>query len=216
MMTLERYRTKREVAADLLREAILRGELAPGSRLVLEELSHRYAVSMTPIREAFAILEGEGLVTQLPHRGAIVTTPDRDELLELYAIRSAIEALAAHHGAARLSDANLAEMAALLAQLETFTGGWDAFLEIDKQFHRVIYRAAGSQRWLDTIETLWQRSRRYMLASASASGAIESLHADHRAILAACRAHDGVAAGAAVRAHIERAQSRLLEQWEAT
>ena len=141
---------------------------------------------------------------------------DRDELLELYAIRSAIEALAAHHGAARLSDANLAEMAALLAQLEAFTGGWDAFLEIDKQFHRVIYRAAGSQRWLDTIETLWQRSRRYMLASASASGAIESLHADHRAILAACRAHDGVAAGAAVRAHLERAQSRLLEQWEAT
>ena len=81
-MTLERFRTKREVAADLLREAILRGELAPGSRLVLEELSHRYAVSMTPIREAFAILEGEGLVTQLPHRGAIVTTPDRDEPLE--------------------------------------------------------------------------------------------------------------------------------------
>lgn len=212
-MTLASYRTKRDVAADLLREAILRGELAPGTRLVLEDLSRRYAVSMTPIREAFSILEGEGLVAQLPHRGAIVTTPDRDELLELYAIRGAIEELASRHGAPRLGDAELGEMAGLLAQLEGFAGPWEAFLEVDKQFHRVLYHAAGSPRWLETIETLWQRSRRYMVASASASGAVESLHADHRAILAACRAHDGDAAGAAVRAHLARSAARLLEQW---
>jgi DNA-binding GntR family transcriptional regulator len=207
------YRTKRDVAVDLLREAIIRGELAPGTRLVLEDLSQRYDISMTPIREAFSILESEGLIAQTPHRGAVVTALDRDELLELYAIRGAIEELATLHGVPRLSDHDIEEMARLFEQMSGFQGLWDAFLDIDKQFHRVIYGAAGSQRWLETIETLWQRSRRYMLASAAASGAVESLHADHRAILEACRARDAVQAARAVRGHLKRSEERLLGEW---
>jgi DNA-binding GntR family transcriptional regulator len=207
------YRTKRDVAADLLREAIVRGDLAPGTRLVLEELSQRYDISMTPIREAFSILESEGLIAQTPHRGAVVTALDREELLELYAIRGAIEELAAVHGVPRLTDDDIAELARLFERMIAFQGPWDAFLDIDMQFHRVIYRAAGSHRWLETIETLWQRSRRYMLASAAASGAVESLHADHRAILEACRARDAAQAAHAVRAHLKRSEDRLLDEW---
>jgi len=207
------YRTKRDVAADLLRDTIVRGELLPGTRLVLEELSQRFAISMTPIREAFSILESEGLIVQTPHRGAVVAPLDREELLELYAIRGAIEELATLHGVPRLADADIGELERLLDQLVAFQGARDAFLDIDKQFHRVIYRAAGSQRWLDTIETLWQRSRRYMLASTAATGAVESLHADHRSILDACRARDAAQAAAAVRAHLGRSEARLLEQW---
>ena len=74
------YRTKRDVAVELLREAIVGGELAPGTRLVLEELSQRYSVSMTPIREALSILESEGLIVQHPHRGATVAALDREAL----------------------------------------------------------------------------------------------------------------------------------------
>ena len=207
------YRTKRDVAVDLLREAIVSGALAPGTRLVLEELSQRYNVSMTPIREALSILESEGLIVQHPHRGAVVTRLDREELLELYAIRAAVEALAAYHGVPRLSESDLAELARLLGQLEGFAGEWDAFLAIDMQFHRVIYRAASSQRWMDTIEALWQRSRRYMLTSASAAGAAATLHADHQLILAACRARDAEAAAAALRAHLKQSETRLLDQW---
>ena len=207
------YRTKRDVAVDLIREAIVRGELPPGTRLVLEELSQRYDISMTPIREAFSILESEGLIAQPPHRGAVVTALDREELLELYAIRGAIEGLATLHGVPRLADDDLANLSQLFEQLAQFAGDWDAFLDIDKQFHRVIYRAAGSQRWLETIETLWQRSRRYMLASTAASGAAAALHAEHTAILEACRARDAAQAAAAVRAHLKRSEERLLEQW---
>lgn len=207
------YRTKRDVAADLLREAIVSGELAPGTRLVLEELSQRYNVSMTPIREALSTLESEGLIAQHPHRGAVVSALDREELLELYAIRAAVESLAAYHGVPRLTDADLTELVRLVGILEAFAGGWDAFLEVDMQFHRVIYRAADSRRWTETIEALWQRSRRYMLTSASAAGAIATLHADHRAILAACQARDAAAAAAALGAHLKQSEARLLEQW---
>src|SRR5690349_14556597 len=212
-MTLPSYRTKREVAADLLREAIVRGELAPGTRLVLEELSQRYNVSMTPIREAFSLLESEGLIAQSPHKGAVVTGLDREELLELYAIRGAVEELATLHGVPRLSEAEIAEMGRLLATLERFEGSRDDFLNIDKQFHRVVYRAAGSRRWLETIETLWRRSRRYMLASTAASGAVASLHTDHRAILQACRERDAARAASAICMHLKRSEERLLGEW---
>jgi DNA-binding GntR family transcriptional regulator len=212
-MTQAIYRTKREVAADLLREAIICGELAPGTRLMLDELSQRYNVSMTPIREAFSLLESEGLIAQSPHKGAVVTGLDREELLELYAIRAAMEELATLHGVPQLTDDNLAEMARLAQTLEQFKGSQDGFLDIDKQFHRVVYRAAGSRRWMETIELLWQRSRRYMLASTSASGAIASLHADHRAILIACRARDAARAAEAIRMHLKRSEERLLGEW---
>jgi DNA-binding GntR family transcriptional regulator len=211
-MNMSTYRTKRDVAVDLLREAIVRGELPPGARLMLEELSQRYDISMTPIREAFSVLESEGLIALAPHRGAVVTAPDRDELLELYAIRGAIEELATRHGVPRLSDADLADLRQLFDRLDAFEGDWEAFLDVDKQFHRVIYRAAGSSRWLETIETLWQRSRRYMLASTAANGAA-ALQAEHAAILAACQSRDAERAAAAIRAHLKQSETRLLQRW---
>jgi DNA-binding GntR family transcriptional regulator len=212
-MSLVGYRTKRDVAADLLREAILSGTFPPGTRLILEDLSTRYNVSLTPIREAISLLEREGFVQQVQHRGAVVATLDREELLELYAIRSAVEELATLHGVPRLTEHNLTTMAQLLDSLEAFAGPWEAFLEIDKQFHRILYAAAGSQRWLDTIETLWRRSQRYMLASASASGAVGTLHSDHRAIYQACCTKDALAAAAAIRAHLKQSEARLLTNW---
>lgn len=212
-MSLTGYRTKRDVAADLLRDAIIVGQLAPGTRLILEELSERYHVSMTPIREALSLLEREGLIIQSPHKGAVVATLDREELLELYAIRSAIEELATLHGVPRLTERDLATMGQLLKALEAFEGSRDGFLDIDMQFHRVLYGAAGSQRWLDTIEALWRRSRRYMLSSTSASGAVAALHNDHRAIYRACCAKDALAAAAAIRAHLKRSEQRLLNDW---
>jgi DNA-binding GntR family transcriptional regulator len=212
-MSLSTFRTKREVAAELLREEIIGGALLPGTRLMLEELSKRYQLSMTPIREAFSLLESEGLISQSPHKGATVAPLDREELLELYAIRGAVEALATFYGVPRLTDEDLAKMEQLLIALEAFKGSWDGFLNIDIQFHRIMYQAAGSPRWMETIETLWRRSRRYMLVSASASGMIETLHSDHRMIFLASQDHDAELATNVIRAHLKRAEARLLEQW---
>jgi DNA-binding GntR family transcriptional regulator len=212
-MSMTGYRTKRDLAADLLRDAIVIGQFPPGTRLILEELSEQYHVSMTPIREALSLLEREGLVIQSPHKGAIVAELDREELLELYAIRSAMEALATLHAVPRLTKDDLTTMGQLLDTLEAFQGSWDAFLDIDMRFHRILYGAAGSQRWLDTIEALWRRSRRYMLSSASASGAVAALHSDHRAIYRACCAKDAPAAAAAILTHLKQSEERLLRDW---
>ena len=207
------YRTKREIATTLLREAIIRGELAPGTHLVLEELGQKYHLSLTPIREAIPILEGEGFVVQLPHKGAVVAPMDRDEIKELYAVRCAMEGLATSEGVLRLTDQDLADMEMLLATLEASKGGWEDFLEVDRSFHLVLYRAAGSRRWIETIQTLWQRCKRYMLVALSSDQLIDFIHSDHRQLLLACQQRDVPQADATIRRHLKRTEAHLLQRW---
>jgi len=207
------YRTKGEIAAHLLREAIIRGDLRPGARLILDDLSRQFDVSLTPIRESLPLLEAEGFTVQSPHKGALVAPMDREDILELYAIRGAMEALATREGVPRLTGDHLAAMAVMLEQLESFSGDWESFLDLDKQFHLTIYRAAGSNRWVGTINTLWLRSTRYMLASTVMRGAVGAIHTDHRALLGACRQHDADRAEALVLKHLAHSRVRLLTDW---
>jgi DNA-binding GntR family transcriptional regulator len=207
------YRTKREIATMLLRDAIIRGELAPGARLLLEELGQKYSLSLTPIREAIPILESEGFVVQLPHKGAVVAQMDREEIQELYAIRGAMEELATSEGVPRLTDKDLADMERRLAALEAFQGSWEDFLDIDRSFHLVLYQAAGSQRWVETIQTLWQRCKRYMLIAMSSETLADYIHEDHRQILQYCLERDTTQAEATIRTHLKRTEEHLLLHW---
>lgn len=215
-MVLLAYRTKREIAATLLRDAIIRGELAPGTRLLLEDLSQKFDLSMTPIREAIPILEGEGFVVQLPHKGTIVAQMDREEIRELFAIRSAVEGLATSEGVPKLTSQDLTDMETLLATLEAFQGTMEGFLEIDSSFHLVLYRAAGSWRWIETIQALWRRSKRYMLIALSSDELAHFVHADHRQLLNLCREREASQTEATIRAHLKRSEEYLLLHWSLT
>src|SRR5215470_13948095 len=210
------YRTKREIATTLLRESIIRGELAPGTHLVLEELGQKYNLSLTPIREAIPILEGEGFVVQLPHKGAVVAQMDREEIRELYAIRGAMEGLATSEGVRRLTGKDLTDMEALLATLEAFQGTMEDFLEVDRGFHLVLYQAAGSRRWVETIQALWRRSKRYMLIAMSSDELAHFVQADHRQLLNFCKERDVSQAEATIRAHLKRSEEYLLLHWSLT
>lgn len=196
-----------------MRDAIVSGALLPGTRLVLEELAQQFALSMTPIREALPILEAEGYITQVPHRGAVVAQMDRDEIMELYAIRSAMEAMVARHAVPILSERDLHTMDILAQRMDAIDGSWEAFLSLDKEFHLVLYRAAGSNRWIYTIETLWRRCSRYMLASTAMSGALDRIHADHRGLITACRERDVELAAQRTVEHLRHSEERLLQEW---
>jgi DNA-binding GntR family transcriptional regulator len=207
------YRTKRAVALDLIREAIIAGEIPAGGRLILDDLAQRFNLSMTPIREALRVLEAEGFISQTPHKGAIVTPMDREEILELYATRSGMEAMVTRQAVPKLTAGDLVEMESLIRRMEDAQGDWDLFLSRDKDFHLVLYRAAGSQRWLETIETLWRRCTRYMVASTAMSGAVSAIHTDHWALMSACRDGDVERAATTTVAHLLHSQDRLLRDW---
>ena len=207
------YRTKRAVALDLIRDAIVSGQKPAGSRLILEDLAQQFSLSMTPIREALRVLEAEGFISQSPHKGAIVTPMDQEEIRELYATRGGMEAMVTRQAVPKLTAADLAAMEDLIHRMEDVQGDWDLFLSRDKEFHLVLYQAAGSQRWLETIETLWRRCTRYMVASTAMSGAVSAIHADHWALMAACRDGDVERAAATTVAHLMHSRDRLLHEW---
>src|SRR5262245_24057043 len=93
------YRTKQEIVVTRLRDAILEERLVPGQWLRLRDLAQMLGTSTMPIREALQVLASEGLVTQLPHRGAQVAPLNAEEVEELYMARLGLEGLAARLGA---------------------------------------------------------------------------------------------------------------------
>ena len=141
---------------------------------------------------------------------------DREEIRELYAIRGAMEGLATSEGVPKLTGKDLAHMEALLATLEAFQGTMEDYLEVDRDFHLVLYQAAGSQRWVETIQTLWQRSKRYMLFAMSSDELAHVVQADHQQLLHFCKERDVSQAEATIRAHLKRSEEYLLLHWSLT
>ena len=110
-----RHRTMAEAALERLREAIIMGELTPGTPLRLEDLAGQLGMSISPIREAVRQLEALGLAEHLPHHGAKVMELDVEELRELFSIRLAIETMAVRRAAERFDPADEATARAHLA-----------------------------------------------------------------------------------------------------
>src|ERR671919_3227658 len=107
---LLRRRTTADAVAQMLRNEIQSGQLPPGTRLRQNDVAHRFGVSTTPVREALALLQADGLVRIDPHRGAIVFHPTIADLRESYEIRKTLEALAVEKATPQLTDDLVAEL----------------------------------------------------------------------------------------------------------
>ena len=208
-------RTVAGLVAERLRAEIVAGERAPGSRLPQVEIARRLGVSTTPVREALAMLEREGLVRLHPQRGAVVFVPTVADLREHYEIRAALEALAA----SRTAEVFEPEWAAPLERLldEMRTGPPAArYLALNQRFHTTLYEHCGRRKLVDMIATLRDASSAYLhIYRAAADFPVKRLDAEHRAMLAACVARDPAAAAAATREHLERTVEHVAGRLEA-
>ena len=217
--------TKADDIALLLEEAIVSGDLEPGTVLRQEQLSERFAVSRTPIREALRRLAALGLVSFVPNRGVRVRTLSRDELREAFLVRAELESLATELATPRMTDADLAALDAaeqrfseLTAQLRRQRTDLDdralvaEWVRANHGFHDVIYAAAGAP----LVERLAKDARRTFLSQGiwAAGSELDELYelndAQHRAIQAAILARNPQGARALAREHV-LASGRLLE-----
>ena len=207
-----------EQIAAALREEIVTGQLAAGTRLRQNEIAQRFGVSTTPVREAFGLLQSDGLVQIDPHRGVTVFLPTSQDLIEHYEIRMALEMLAAEKAAAHFQAQDAPPLIALLDEMLATT---DAvrYVELNQQFHLRLYRLGGRSRLVTMIEELRNASLAYnhLYAAADVPRDAKRLDAEHREILAACQVNAPVRAAAAVRHHIQQTivhVTKLLEQGE--
>jgi DNA-binding GntR family transcriptional regulator len=194
-----------EQIANALRQEIVTGQLPAGTRLRQVEIAQRFGVSTTPVREAFGLLQSDGLVQIDTHRGVTVFLPTIQDLVEHYEIRMALEMLAAEKAAECFQPQDAPALVAILDEMLA-TSDAAFYVERNHQFHLRLYHLAGRSRLLTMIEELRNASLAYnhLYAAADVPKDAERLDAEHREILAACQANDPVRAANAVRQHIHQ------------
>jgi DNA-binding GntR family transcriptional regulator len=199
-----RPRTLAERALSDLQEAILSGELPPGTPLRLEKLARSLDMSPMPVREAVRQLESLGLAEHVPHRGARVSRLTADDLRDTYEARLALETLAVRHAAELFSEDHARNARRRIDEhvVAYRRGDFRRGREAHAAFHLGLYAASGSS-WLPRlIRPLWENSERYRIASLHAHGSLERRRREHQRIVDACAAHDPDGAEDALRAHL--------------
>jgi DNA-binding GntR family transcriptional regulator len=213
-MTVFEHKQLWESIADQLRDEILDGRLAAGSRLLETELAERFGVSRGPIRDALNDLARQGLAEDLPRRGTFVSSLSERDLDEVYVLRRAIEEAAVRLAIARAPDEAIADMYECLVEAEEAYRRKDlpAAWEADMAFHRTYCRMSGNGRLLALFEGLASQTVLLMRTALAthASLAWTPPVELHRRIAEAIAARDADEAVAAVGRHYQYTQDRLL------
>jgi DNA-binding GntR family transcriptional regulator len=203
-----------ENIAELIRAAILSGELEPGSKLIETELAERFGTSRGPIREAIRELAREGLVTELPRRGTLVSTLTAHDLSEVYAVRQALEVAASRVVIARAAEEELQALETHLEALESPPPGAGYLDQAvhDLAFHRSLVALARNERMSTMYEQMLTQTMLLLRTASLENPALRTdlRRAAHRDILQALIDRDEGAARAALEAHYRYAEERLF------
>jgi DNA-binding GntR family transcriptional regulator len=189
-----RHRTKQEFVYRTLRDAIMRCDLKPGERLVIDDLARRLEVSAIPIREGLQLLQSEGLVVNIPHVGATVAPISPESIQDVFTVLEGLESVATRLVAERASPADLQTLTDLVEAMDRAVAeeAHHEWADLNTQFHLAIGRLVGLamlQEMTERVLDRWDRIRRYFFRGVL-THRIEQAQAEHRAILAAMRQQD--------------------------
>ncbi|HEX3066206.1 MAG TPA: GntR family transcriptional regulator [Dongiaceae bacterium] len=210
--TIER-KTVAESVAETLRTRILAGELSEGEQLRQEVLAADLGVSRIPLREAFRLLEGEGLITIAPHRGAVVAVRSPEEIGELFDLRVLLEPDILRHAVPKLTERDLSEAAVILdgynkALAERDVQAWG---RLNTQFHLALYGPAARPRSLALVRSLLDQTDSYTRMQLLLTGGQQRAEREHTELLKLCRARETNAAAKLVEDHVREAGRSLVD-----
>ena len=205
---MDEYLPLRDVVFNTLRQAILKGELKPGERLMEIQLANKLGVSRTPVREAIRKLELEGLVLMIPRKGAEVAEITRQDMEDVLEVRTALEELAVKDACDHITDAQLSELKKASNEFKkALLEGKDLVTcaDADMHFHDVILSATNNRRLIQMLNNLSEQMYRYRMEYLKDERTHKTL------IRRALKKHDKVKAGAAIRVHIDNQKRSILE-----
>lgn len=213
ILTEPQFRTLRNQVTDMLREAIISGQLKPGERLVEGELAERMSLSRSPVREALRELEKERLIKTIPNKGTTVVEYTREDVVQIFGIRVALEQLAVRWAIQQMTAETMAALEQIVDQMEAAAGPGES-MNLDTLFHRTLHRATRAERLIETLDGLMNHVR--ILTSYSGrwdtEAGSETLIREHRELLAYLAAGQTEPAVQLITRHVEAAQERILER----
>lgn len=207
------YLPLRDVVYNTLREAILKGELKPGERLMELQLASKLGVSRTPIREAIRMLELEGLAVTIPRKGAEVakmTVKDMEDVLE---VREALDELAAKIACNKITEEQLQALCEVKDAFEESTKTTDIkqIAMYDEKFHDVIYESTGNVRLVNLLNNLREQIYRYRVEYLKNVEVYPRLIKEHETILKALQDRNQELVVEAMRDHVENQATAVTQ-----
>jgi len=199
---------------DRLKDAIITGTLRPLERISENKVAADFGLSRTPVRQALQRLEAEGLIQVVPKRGSFVSRPTVEDILEIYQIRTPLEAVCARVAAERIEESQLALLDRLV-RVEQARGpgrAADRSLRAAAQFHAVIYGCSRNQRMATLLVDLQNQVHRVRVLWPSTVARLGDTWSEHAAIVEALRARNGAAAERLMTEHLEKARLSTLHR----
>ncbi len=191
-LNMDAFLPLRDVVFNTLRDAILKGELEPGERLMEIHLANKLGVSRTPIREAIRMLENEGLAVTVPRKGAQVAKMTEKDLEDVLEIRDALDGLAVECACSRMTED---DFKALEHAMEVFLdatkhGEVRAIVEADEEFHNVIYKSTKNPKLMNIVANIKEQMYRYRYEYIKGNNDFSHIVDEHEKILDGLRRQD--------------------------
>lgn len=203
-----------------LLEAIVIGELAPGSLHSVGKLAERIGISRSPVREALITLADQGMVIFERNRGVRIQQTTAHDLEEVFSLRLLLEVPAAYRAAQQMQPDEVQRLTEALGTVEAFAAAPTvrAQQEMDFGFHRVILDAAGNRRLAAVVDNLWTHQKLRGVSTAGKTRDLADIHRDHERIHRCIHNGDAHGAAVAMRDHLLTTGGLLLAQettdWE--
>lgn len=199
-----------------IEDAILNGEYKEGESLNELKLSSELGVSRTPVREALMQLELEGLVNNIPNKGAVVVGVSEKDIEDVYAIRMCIEGLAAKLCAEKITDDELIALEKIvdLQEFYLIKNNTEQIWKLDGDFHKIIYESSRSRPLRYMLSNFHNYIKSARDISIQTAGRAEKTVAEHKAILEAIRNKNGSLAESLTAEHIKNAKNNLIAQFQ--
>lgn len=208
-----RRKSLHEELAESIAEMIVDGSLSSGTKIPERELSEVFGVSRTPLREALKVLAAEGLVTLEPNRGAWVSEITAEELKEVFPVMGAMEALSGELACARITDAEIAELERLQAEmLQHYRNREMArYFRTNQAIHEAILNAARNNTLTSHYRTLAVKVRRARYVANMTEARWKQAVEEHEEMLVALRARDAAALSDVMKRHLANKMETVRE-----
>jgi len=201
--------------ADVVRERILKGEYEIGEKIKENQIATELRVSRTPIREAFKLLENEGLIDYIPNRGCFAKGFTQQDVDDIYAVREALEELAVTWAVERITPEEITALEEECDLMEFYTKKKDRkkVLELNSSFHDIIYTSARSRFLAQVLRSYKEYIDKTRKAIFYEQSFLEAILEEHKRILEAIRQKDKDKAIEAMRFHLGSSQNRAERVW---
>ena len=205
-----------------IRQSIFNFEYKPGDKIDLKELSEKWGVSRTPLREAIRKLEAEGLITYKAQKGFMIRSIQPEEVKKLFVVRKNLESLAGSLACDYVTDGEIKEIEKIHNKIITLPDKSDfskiedlrVLHQLNKDFHFKIYKASKNKFLIQVISYMWNISAIYIASTLSTPGRINKIIKEHEKILLSLKKKDKVGIQKAIKKHLDSSERDIMRGYK--